>query len=171
MRLFLQIFTLWLGTSALCRAQAVASALPMDSVSQKVTYRGTIILAGASRADLYWRARQWLARDLGLPSQDLVLDSPERGELIANYHSVCDQHHFLLTRIPYDVRRTLTIRVEDGRIKYEMTNFTARNRTHSAQYGALESPDGFRLLSGYVQRVATAEISSLLRTMQSSSGS
>jgi len=171
MRRFFQLMTFWLGMSALCLAQAVPSALPIDSVSQKITYRGAVMLPGASRADLYWRARQWLARDLGLPRQDLVLDSPERGELIANYHSVCDQHHFLLTRIPYDVRRTLTIRVEDGLLKYEMTNFTARNRTHSAQYSAVESPDGFRLLSDYVQKVATAEISSLVRAIKLSSGS
>lgn len=169
MRLLLQIITLWLGVSTLCCAQVAPTALPLDSVSRKVTYRGTITRPGASRADLYWSARQWLARDLGLPRQDLVLDSPEQGELIANYYSVCDQH-FLLTRIPYDVRRTLTIQVEDGLVKYEMTNFTARNRTRSAQYGALESPDGFRLLGDYVQKVATAEISSFVHAMQPSAG-
>ena len=144
-------------------AQTMPLKLPTDSLSGKIVYQKVIAVPGVSAAELYGRARGWLARYMEVSA--ITLDDRAGGKLVAHYHSIYTKH-FLLSRYPMDVWRTLTISVREGRYRYEMTDFTARNLIQSYNYYGLEAPAVQRELGPYVSQVAIQEITALAATMQ-----
>jgi Domain of unknown function (DUF4468) with TBP-like fold len=144
-------------------AEAQTAPLPTDSLRGKVAYQGVVAVPGISADALYGRARGWLARYL--EASAVTLADPVGGQLVAHYHSVYTKR-FLLGRYPMDVWRTLTISVREGRYRYEMTDFTARNVLQSYDYYGLEAPAVQRELGPYVRQVAAQELATLAAAMQ-----
>ena len=144
-------------------AEAQTAPLPTDSLRGKVAYQGVVAVPGISADALYGRARGWLARYL--EASAVTLADPVGGQLVAHYHSVYTKR-FLLGRYPMDVWRTLTISVREGRYRYEMTDFTARNVLQSYDYYGLEAPAVQRELGPYVRQVAAQELAALAAAMQ-----
>lgn len=146
--------------------QKASIQFPMDSITGKIMYRGVVLVPGANAAELYQRAHGWLARYVG--AHAIGLDDPANGVLVARYHSIYTKR-LLLGQYPMDVQRTLTITVREGRYRYEMTDFMARNVLQSYTYYGVEAPTVRRVLGPYVSQVATQEITALSAAMQASS--
>lgn len=144
-------------------AQTVPLRLPTDSLSGKVAYQGVVAVPGVPADALYGRARGWLARSL--TASAVTLDDRAAGQLVARYHSVYTKR-FLLGRYPMEVWRTLSISVREGRYRYELTDFTARNVLQSYNYYGLEAPVVQRELGPYVRQVADQELAALAAAMQ-----
>ncbi len=105
---------------------ADASPLPIDPVSQLITYQEVVQVPGASQADLYARATAWAARTYSPPDQ--VTPHPATGEVTIEGQRVATLRttYAEVPRGSYAgvVRHTLTIYVKDGRYKYVLTNLT-----------------------------------------------
>lgn len=139
----------------------------IDSTRDKLVYTSVVSVPGVTQAVLYQRARTWFAQNFE-PSV-VTLDDQHTGTLIGRYHSVYTKH-FILSRYPIDVWRTLTVSVRDGRYRYELTNFTARNIAQSSAYYRVDVPAVYQEVGPYVSQVAAQELASLLEAMQTVDG-
>ena len=157
------LFLLFLRLELPAAGQTAPLPLPTDSLSGKVTYQGVVAVPGVAADALYDRARGWLARYLAASA--VTLDDRAGGQLVARYHSVYTKR-FLLSQYPMDVWRTLTVSVREGRYRYELSNFTARNVLQSYDYYGLEASAVQRELGPYVRQVAGQELAALAAAMQ-----
>lgn len=92
-----------------------AQDLPIDSISKKVTYQEVVKVDGASKNELYARAREWFAKTFKSADDVLQMEDMANGKLIGkgcNYQS--------------KVFYTVSVSVKDGRYRYEITDFYTR---------------------------------------------
>lgn len=92
--------------------------LPIDPQTKLITYEGVVQVPGATKADLYARAHDWVARSYRSANDVLQLQDKDAGHLIVKgFTRVASKgSDFGL------VRHTLTIYVKDGRYKYTITD-------------------------------------------------
>ncbi|TGE22827.1 DUF4468 domain-containing protein [Hymenobacter metallicola] len=81
MRYFL--LALLLSAAAPVFAQKQEIAIPTDSATHKVTYSEVIQVPGASKADLYSRAKLWAAKTFPSTDATVQLTDAEAGRIIA----------------------------------------------------------------------------------------
>ncbi|MFD1467548.1 DUF4468 domain-containing protein [Hymenobacter caeli] len=101
-----------------------AAPLPLDPQTQRIAYEGVVPVPGVSQADLYARARAWVAR--AYPLKDDVVQLQDQAQITVKSARIAR------VRTPYAgvlrssyagvVRHTLTIYVKDGRYKYVLTD-------------------------------------------------
>jgi len=104
----------------------VVASKAQDSL---LTYTEVVQIDGATKDQLFTRARQWF-NDAWKSSKDVLqITDKESGELsgkgiISSYYD--NKGLGLSTKVPVDYDVTVSVFVKDGRYKYEFTNIKAR---------------------------------------------
>ena len=102
------------ATAAHAQAPAGYAALPIDSATQKVTYRGAIALPpGTTQAQAYGRAKLWLADVFA--SKALIADDAASG-LLSGGGIVLVRDFSYLFRV--------RLQVESNQVRYRLDDFT-----------------------------------------------
>jgi hypothetical protein len=100
--------------------------LPIDSSTQKVSYRAVVQVPGATQAVLYARAKKWFATAPGPTKIVLDTDDPVAGKLSGKTSELVMQN-FLGANVQVPLWRTITVQVKPGRFRYQITNFSLDN--------------------------------------------
>jgi hypothetical protein len=107
---------------------ADATPLPIDPSTQRITYEGVVTVPGATQAELYKRAADWIASAYTEANATGQRQDPATGLLTLQGARPVVAHNLYegVMRSSYAgvVRHTLTIYVKDGRYKYVLTNLT-----------------------------------------------
>jgi hypothetical protein len=106
-------------------------ALPVDSDTHKVTYSGVVEVAGATQAQLYSRAYEWVVRTYKSAPDVLQMQDKESGKIILKGYT----HALVRGRECGPVSHTFSIYLKDGRYKYDITDFVNTNQTSRGDYG------------------------------------
>ncbi|MGI4874684.1 MAG: DUF4468 domain-containing protein [Janthinobacterium lividum] len=105
-----------------------AAPLPLDPQTHLITYEGVVPVAGVNQADLYARARAWVAKEY--PPADVQFEQQDAatGQLVLKGQRPAAVH------LPYNgmarlttagvIHHTLAIYLKDGRYKYVLTDLT-----------------------------------------------
>ena len=96
--------------------------LPVDSATGKVSYRAVVQAPGVSQAELYRRARQWLAAAPSTTKRPLLTDDVAAGRLVGQTGDLVMQN-FFGANVQVPLWRTITIEVKPGRFRYQITDF------------------------------------------------
>ncbi|WP_223650542.1 DUF4468 domain-containing protein [Hymenobacter psoromatis] len=148
-------------------ATAPTLTLPTDSASGKILYEAVVQAPGVSQAELYRRAREWFVSNFKAYKEVVGVEDPVGGEIAGTYHS-------LLTKVltTYEVWRTLKVYVKDGRYRYELTDFGARDIKYDRQVYNInpKNPNNVRRFGLEVEKEAQHDISSLATAMASPTG-
>ena len=98
--------------------------LPVDSVTHRVSYSGVVEVPGATKAELYSRAREWFANTFGSSKAVLEMDDRESGKLIGNANAETSiDYGGILGTAPTRLWRTIRVEIKEGRYRYTFTNF------------------------------------------------
>ncbi|SNC77271.1 protein of unknown function [Hymenobacter gelipurpurascens] len=123
------LWVLLLSLAVQARGQApvrrAALGLPLDSVTHRVSYHGTLLVPGVPAAELYGRAQEWVAREFEDSRQVLHLTDPARGVLIGRAMTMA--HGPLVENAsPRDFQLSFLfcLRFTDGRCTYEFTDLS-----------------------------------------------
>jgi hypothetical protein len=100
--------------------------LPIDSSTQKVSYRAVVQVPGATQAVLYARAKKWFATAPGPTKIVLDTNDPVAGKLSGKTSELVMQN-FLGANVQVPLWRTITVQVKPGRFRYQITNFSLDN--------------------------------------------
>jgi hypothetical protein len=159
MKLFLFLF---LPLFSLAQSKQT-DILPM--VNGMAAYSDTISIAGATKNDLYNRAKRWVSKQYNSPKDAVQVDDKEAGEILIKGVFSVDYY----TRSPI-IYHTLSISVKDGRYKYYLTdlNYSDNQNKNFAIENFPKSWSGQKkLFSGLNQQVETL-INSLVKAMNES---
>jgi hypothetical protein len=138
--------------------------LPTDSASGKILYEAVVQQPGASKQELYRRARNWFVSTFKDYQHVVTIDDPADGQLAGTYCT-------LLTKLTntYEVWRTLRVYVREGRYRYELTDFGGRDigNAYDPQIYRIEptNPMNVRRYGPEVARQAEHDIASLVAAM------
>jgi hypothetical protein len=115
-------------TSSVCLGQ-----IPPMGENGKFTYTEVIQVPEASKAELYLRAKEWVASHYPSAS-NITMDDKEAGKIVV-------KGNFPISLIGNKqlIDNTLTLEVKDGRYKYTFTDFTITGS--SVDHWALERKD------------------------------
>lgn len=86
-------------------------------VSEFPTYQGVVSVPGVSRADIYSRAKAWVATAYNSAQDVIQLDDKESGRLIVKGNTIVPMRS-LGMEFGMRVHNTLTIEARDGRFRY-----------------------------------------------------
>jgi len=124
----LLLFIALLGAGAPAQAQVKlpklhgwVNPLPLDSATGKVMYRAVVQVPGASQAELFARAKKWLAAAPSTTKLPLDTDNAA-GRLVGKTGELVMQN-FLGANVQVPLWRTITIEVKPGRFRYQITDF------------------------------------------------
>ena len=143
---------------------------PVDSISGDISYQAVVQAPGASKQELYRRAREWFVNNFKGYREVVGVEDTLGGEITGTYQSI-QSRYVLLTYAPYNCWRTLKIYVKNGRYRYELTNFGVSN----ARYGGIyqlnpNNKADMRRFGLLVDQQANRDIASLLTAMTVPSG-
>jgi len=123
---------------------ADADLPPLSATTHRITYEGVVQVPGASQAELFARARQWVAQAYDQQNAELERQDEASGQLQLRGARLVQvyQDYQGVPRANYAgvVRHALTIYVKDGRYKYILTDFVhdAQRAPNLRSGGALE---------------------------------
>ena len=165
---------LLLGLSWTARAQTPPVprvVMPVDSASGLITYQAVVPVAGASKQELYRRAREWFVNNFKAYRQVVSVEDTLGGEITGTYHSIQDKY-VLLTYAPWEYWRTLKVYVKNGRYRYELTNFGVRAVGYGRGVYPLNprSPADVRRYGPEANQQAQHDIASLSAAMNQPAG-
>jgi uncharacterized protein with TBP-like fold DUF4468 len=123
-RVFAMMATLFLVIPSVLAAAKEIKTPPRDAATGRFAYQGVVEVDGISAADLYSRAKAWVATTYRSAKDVVQLDDTTAGRLIAKGNFAVS---WMMS--PAWIRHTLTIEVKDGRFRYTLTNFEFDN-TH-----------------------------------------
>jgi hypothetical protein len=126
--------------------------MPRDEAGHYVL-QDVVQAEGATAAELYGRARAWVANTYGSANRVVQLDDPESGRMI-----VKGTIHTRWVGAILIGGHTLTIEVKDGRYRYVMTDFRIASIA-----GNLDKP-----LEEYRQRTPTVRLAAEARALLAS---
>jgi hypothetical protein len=171
-----------LGASPVA-AQTWHNPLPMDSTTHRVTYTGVVQVPGATKAELYSRAREWFADNFNSSKAVLEMDDREAGKLIGNATAEFDFAGSIGKPLPTAMWRKIKVELKDGKYRYTVTDFAFGGGVTQGDSNPVErwfKPSGFTfnkdgtpkkmvasVVSG-VETTATSEVSSLRAAMTKS---
>lgn len=92
--------------------------VPYENLS--VRYKGVIEVPGLSGADIYNRAKKWVAQNYRSSKDVIQLDNKETGEIIVKGYATLDYSHPLYAGI-WRSYHILFIQIKEGKYRYEMT--------------------------------------------------
>lgn len=104
------------------------ASLPIDPQSHLIMFEGVVAAPGVSQADLYARARAWIAKEYPGTTATVQPPTPAHDQLLLKGQRPAALHLqtngiFRLTTAGV-VRHTLVIYVKDGRYRYVLTDLT-----------------------------------------------
>lgn len=145
--------------------------LPVDSLSGAISYQAVVPVPGASKQELYRRAREWFVDNFKAYQQVVSVEDTLGGEIVGTYHSTQDKY-FLLTYTPWEYWRTLKVYVKNGRYRYELTNFGVRDVRYGRGIYPLhpQSPADLRRFGPEANQQAQHDVAALLRAMSTPGG-
>jgi hypothetical protein len=127
MKNILWILLLSLATQA--QGQTIARrgimSLPLDSVTHRISYRGTLSAPGVPAAELFGRTQEWVARQFEDSREVLHLTDPTRGILIGR--AILMAHGPLTENLQprdFPVSFLFCLRFTDGGCTYEVTDLS-----------------------------------------------
>jgi hypothetical protein len=123
-------------------AYAQQQPLPIDSTTHKITYSAVVQVPGASQAELYGRALRWLATVEARNTNVPPITDATSGTLIATVGQPFTGRA-LVGSIQCTLWRVVSVRVKDGRFKYEAYNFEIQ--PYVASEAALTPPSKAQL--------------------------
>ncbi|WP_345226882.1 hypothetical protein [Hymenobacter koreensis] len=88
---------------------------PVDSVSGKITYAAVVEVPGATQAELYRRAKEWLITNKRQLAKIELAETPYAGRI---------KGRVTLAKDGTPSSCTVTIETKEGRARYELTDFT-----------------------------------------------
>jgi hypothetical protein len=109
-----------------------ANVCPIDPQTKLITYAAVVPVPGVSAAELYSRARLWVANTYRSAKAVIDLDDKDAGRIVAKG----------VFTVPYaglssmNIRGSLTIEVKDGRFRYTLTDLRAFGQ---GNYGPFEN--------------------------------
>lgn len=98
--------------------------LPIDSVTNKITYSEVVIVdSSASKLELFSRAREWFAKRYNSSINVIQMEDKESGKIVGKalmqvYHKAVGK-----TYESGHIHYTISLYLKDGRYKYEITDF------------------------------------------------
>ena len=109
------------GPAAAQNALVPVAALPADSLTRRIKFRGVVAVPGASAAELQARAREWVALTFEDARQVTQLDDAARGVLIVRGYTTTwvdtkVKRQFLTQPLGFTCR----LDFRDGRYRYEV---------------------------------------------------
>jgi hypothetical protein len=134
-----------LGTAPAAYAQKekeydgeVAPVLPIDPDTHLVAYTGVVEVPGATQAQLYSRAYEWVAKNFNSAQNVIQMQDKESGKIIAKgvvkaFVKKYDSGYNSFT---------LSLYLKDGKYKYDITNFSNEHKTVGTKYGPSDSSMG-----------------------------
>lgn len=100
--------------------------LPLDSVTNLISYKGVVELGTGSKDQLYVTAREWFARNFKSAQSVLQMDDRTSGKLIGKAYST-GVYKYMVT-IPFELHYTIIISVKDGKYRYEITSLYVKHQ-------------------------------------------
>jgi hypothetical protein len=99
------------------------SPLPVDSATHRITYTGIVDVPGATKLELYSRAREWYATTFGSSKAVLEMDDKDAGKLIGKAYASFGFAGSIGKPLEWPMWRTIKVEVKDGRYRYTLTDF------------------------------------------------
>jgi hypothetical protein len=99
------------------------SRLPVDSVTHLVTYSAVVPVEGATKEELYLRAKEWLARSIVDSKAASRMDDKEAGTLVY-YGTIKNASTSALSDNGGTYGLVFAVYTKDGRYKYVIDQFT-----------------------------------------------
>ena len=117
-------------------AQKEIPNLPIDSVTQLITYTGVVQVTG-NKDELYSRAREWFAKAYNSSLNVIQMDDKEKiiGKALM---TVYWKNLVGVTSEAGNVNYTISIFFKDGKYKYEITNFYHTGNQYISDIGSCE---------------------------------
>lgn len=108
---------------SLSYGQKTSLILPIDSITNKITYSEVIKVDSVNKQELFSRAREWFAKAYKNSSKVIQMEDKESGKIVGKalmqvYHKALGMS-FESGYINY----TISIYIKDGRYKYEFVDF------------------------------------------------
>ena len=127
-------------TTLLAYAQKVNAdetpvSLPTDPATHLVAYTGVVEVPGATQAQLYDRAYEWVVKNYGSAQRVIQMQDKEAGKIIVKGRTPAyfKGHEFGW------ITHTLSFYVKDGKYKYDITDFAHDSDTYA--YGNFEQAE------------------------------
>jgi hypothetical protein len=96
---------------------------PLDSATQRITYTEVVQVPGASKAELYTRAKLWFANTFNSAKAVIEADEKDAGIVQGDGHSQMAVHYLGPKKPASSVLLWYTVKIacKDGRYRYEIT--------------------------------------------------
>ncbi len=101
---------------------AQSITLPIDSISHKIDFTEVVKVDGASKDDLYIKAREWFAKTFVSAQKVIQMDDKDAGKIIGRGTARGVESSFL-SPVSFTLYYTVSITMKDGRYRYEITDF------------------------------------------------
>jgi len=103
--------------------------LPIDSITNKITYSEVVKVDSVSKQELFSRAREWFAKAYKNSSKVIQMEDKESGKIVGK--ALMQVYHKALgmTFESGYINYTISIYIKDGKYKYEFVDFY-----HTGQY-------------------------------------
>ncbi|MDO7874097.1 DUF4468 domain-containing protein [Hymenobacter sp. ASUV-10] len=116
------------------KADASVPVLPVDPDTRAVTYTGVVEAPGATKAQLYARGLEWMARTYQSANDAVQLKDAEQGKLVAKGFMVvtlaAPNVGMAMLGVPQPstmlLEQTLSLYLKDGRYKYVLTDLSLK---------------------------------------------
>ena len=117
------ILLLFLFSSILSFGQKQKITMPIDSITNLITYSEVVTIDSVSKNELYSRAREWFAKTFNSSKSVIQMDDKENGKIIGKA-SMHVYHKALGSNFPSGyINYTISVYLKDGRYKYEINGF------------------------------------------------
>jgi hypothetical protein len=118
-----------------CQAQAVVPAqqpaYPKDATTGLIDYTEAVPVEGVSKADLFTRAKLWLAGSFKSAKDVVQTEDKDAGIIVGKGYSPISLT-FFGHAVPYQLHYTLKLNFKDGKYKYELTDLYFQNEPDAA---------------------------------------
>ena len=107
-----------LGTTPECVGQCRLPGIPVDSITCKVTYRGSVHATGTPQSALYYRARVWAVTHFSTGKEAVQFDESAHSTLIIQGYT-----RYTNGFTGPEIWRTITLTVKENCCDYKITSF------------------------------------------------
>lgn len=135
-KLLLPVFFLFFTYCAFC--QEDPKKLPVDSSSNKITYKAMVDVPGMAKDDIYKKSREWFATTFKSANSVLQMDDKESGKLIGKgnfmFNYIINAGFGATSNMPETVGFTLNISIKDNKYRIVITDFTVTTTTKTLDF-------------------------------------
>ena len=127
---------------SLSYGQKESLILPIDSITNKITYSGVVKIDSVNKQELYSRAREWFAKAYKNSSKVIQMEDKESGKIVGKAMIEVYGSTLGIRNEGGNINYTISIYIKEGRYKYEVTDFYHTGFVSHSQYGTAYIPDG-----------------------------